>query len=55
MKSLRGGPFFAFSLPGEAARAPLPPVSYVAAHSRKVPSPNHGLKQSQAFQDGIIS
>jgi len=35
--------------------APLPPVSYAAAHSRKTPlPPSHGLKQSQAFQGGII-
>ena len=43
MKSLSGGPFFAFSFPG-GRRAPLPPISYAAAHSRKVPPPKPRVK-----------
>ena len=54
MKSLRGGPFFAFSLPGVAARPPVPP-SVTPLQSKSAAPPSHGLKQSQAFQDGIIS
>jgi len=54
MKSLGGGPFFAFNLSGEAARTPAP-HQLRHYHSRKVPPPSRGLKQSQAFQDGIIS
>jgi len=55
MKSLRGGPFFAFSLP-VGQRAPLPPPSVTPLPTvEKCRPPSHGLKQSQAFQDGIIS
>ena len=54
MKSLRGAHFLHLAFQGGGAH-PWPPVSYAAAHSRKVQPPNHGLKQSQTFQDGIIS
>jgi len=54
MKSLRGGPFFAFSLPGGRC-APLPPSVTPLPTVEKCRPPSHGLKQSQAFQNGIIS
>jgi len=39
MKSLRGRPFFAFSLPDGEARSPSPSVSYTTTNSQKVPPP----------------
>jgi len=54
MKSLRGGPFFACSLPGGGAH-PCPPSVMPLPTVEKCRPPSHGLKQSQAFQDGIIS
>jgi len=54
MKSLRGGPFFAISLPG-GWRAPLPPSVTTLPTLEKCRPPSHVLKQSQAFQDAIIS
>jgi len=54
MKSLRGGPFFAFSLPGVVAY-PLPPSVTPLPTVEKYRPPSYGLKQSQALQDGIIS
>jgi len=55
MKSLGGGLFFAFSLPG-GRRTPLCPRQLRRCpQSKSAASPSHGLKQSQAFQDGIIS
>ena len=48
MKSLRGGPFFAFSLPGGRC-APLLPVSYAAAHSRKVQPPKPRVKAKSSL------
>ena len=55
MKSLRGGPFFAFSLPEGAARTPGPRQLHRYPQSKSAAPPSHGLKQSQAFQDGITS
>ena len=49
MKSLRGGPFFAFSLPGGAARTPAPPVSYATTNSRKVPPPKPRVKAKSSL------
>jgi len=52
MKSLRGGPFFAFSLPG-GWRAPLPPRQLRHyPQSKSAAPPCHGLKQSQASFSG---
>jgi len=46
--NLWGGPFFAFSLPG-GRRTPLLPVSYAAAHSRKVPPPKPRVKAKSSL------
>ena len=53
----KNGPIFLhLACQGVGGAHPCPTVSYATTHSRKVPPPpSHGLKQSQAFQEGIIS
>ena len=55
MKSLRGGPFFAFSLPGGRRALLLPRHLRHCPQSKSAALPKPRVKQSQAFQDGIIS
>jgi len=53
----KNGPIFLhLACQGVGGAHSCPTVSYATTHSRKVPPPpSHGLKQSQAFQEGIIS
>ena len=60
MKSVRGGLFLAFNLPGGPTRTSAPRQLHTVEkcfrpQSKSVAPPSHRLKQSQAFQDGIIS